>query len=56
MKLKVTRNVKFKTEDFCVGDQISVKLKGLGKYTATVQRINKEGVLFYLTILLLDVQ
>lgn len=46
MKLKVTRKVEFKTEDFCVGDQISVKLKGFGKFTATVQKITNEGVLF----------
>lgn len=46
MKLKVTRKVEFKTEDFCVGDQITVKLKGYGKYTATVQRITEKGVLF----------
>ena len=46
MKLKVTRKVEFKTEDFCVGDQISVKLKGFGKFTATVQKITDEGVLF----------
>lgn len=46
MKLKVRRKVEFKTEDFCVGDQISVKLKGFGKFTATVQKITDEGVLF----------
>ena len=46
MKLKVTRKVEFKTEDFCVGGQISVKLKGFGKFTATVQKITDEGVLF----------
>jgi hypothetical protein len=46
MKLKVTRKVQFKTNDFCVGDQISVKLKGFGKFTATVQKITSEGVLF----------
>ena len=46
MKLKVTRKVEFKTEDFCVGDQISVKLKGFGKFTATVQKITDEGALF----------
>ena len=46
MKLKVTRKVEFKTEDFCVGDQITVKLKGYGKYTATVQRVTDKGILF----------
>ena len=46
MKLKVTRKVEFKTEDICVGDQITVKLKGYGKYTATAQRVTADGVLF----------
>ena len=46
MKLKVARSVNFKTEDFCVGDQISVKLKGFGKFTATAQKVTSDGVLF----------
>lgn len=46
MKLKVTRKVEFKTEDFCVGDQISVKLKGFGEFTATAQKVTNGGVLF----------
>ena len=41
MKLKITRKVEFKTEDLCIGDQITVKLKGYGK-----QRITDKGVLF----------
>lgn len=44
--MKVTRKVQFKTNDICVGDQITVRLNGIGKFTATAQRVTDNGVLF----------
>ncbi len=44
--MKVTRKVQFKTNEICVGDQISVKLQGFGRFTATVQKVTDKGVLF----------
>lgn len=41
--MKVTRKMQFKTEDICVGDQITVKLAGLGKFTATVVKVTEQG-------------
>jgi len=44
--MKVTRKMQFKTNDICVGDQITVKLKGFRKFTATAQRVTEERVCF----------
>ena len=44
--IKVLRKQVTETKKLMVGDQISVKLKGFGKFTATVQKITDEGVLF----------
>lgn len=44
--MKVTRKVQFKTNDICVGDQITVRLNGFGKFTATAQRVTDNGILF----------
>ena len=44
--MKVTRKVQFKTNEICVGDQISVKLHGFGKFTATAQKVTDKGILF----------
>lgn len=44
--MKVTRKVTFKTNEICVGDQITVKLCGFGKFTATAQKVTDTGVLF----------
>ncbi len=45
--MKVTRKMQFKTNDIYVGDQITVKLKGFGKFTATAQKVTDKGVLFF---------
>lgn len=44
--MKVTRKVQFKTNEICVGDQISIKLHGFGRFTATAQKITDKGILF----------
>lgn len=44
--MKVTRKMEFKTKDIYVGDQITVKLKDFGKFTATAQKVTEDGVLF----------
>lgn len=44
--MKVTRKMQFKTEDICVGDQITVKLAGFGKFTATAVKVSEQGVKF----------
>lgn len=44
--MKVTRKVQFKTNEISVGDQISVKLHGFGKFTATAQKVTDKGILF----------
>ncbi len=46
--MKVLRNMKIKTsvKDMQIGDQITVPLKGFGVFTATVQKKDKNGVLF----------
>lgn len=44
--MKVTRKVTFKTNEICVGDQITVKLCGFGKFTATAQKVTDKGILF----------
>ena len=44
--MKVTRKVQFKTNEICVGDQITVRLSGFGKFTATAQKVTDKGILF----------
>ena len=44
--MKVARKVQFKTNEICVGDQITVRLSGFGKFTATAQRVTDKGILF----------
>lgn len=44
--MKVARKVQFKTNEICVGDQITVGLSGFGKFTATAQRVTEKGILF----------
>ena len=46
MSLAVRKTAEFKTDYFCVGDQLSVKLKGFGEFTATAHKITDNGVLF----------
>ena len=41
--MKVMRKVMMKTNEFCVGDQISVKVRGMGKFTATAHKIYDNG-------------
>lgn len=44
--MKVARTIQIKTDDLMVGDQITVKLKGFGKFTATAQKIEGDKILF----------
>ena len=44
--MKVTRKVTFKTREVCAGDQITIKLKGFGKFTATCGRVENGKALF----------
>lgn len=44
--MKVTRKVTFKTNEVCVGDQMTVKLCGFGKFTATAQKVTDKAGLF----------
>ena len=44
--MKVTRTIQIKTNDLMVGDKITVKLKGFGKFTATAQKIEGDKILF----------
>lgn len=44
--MKVTRRITFKTNEVCVGDQITVRLGGFGEFTATVQKVTDKGLLF----------
>ena len=44
--MKVTRKVTFKTNEVCVGDQITVRLSSFGKFTATAQKVTDKGILF----------
>lgn len=41
--MKVYRRIKMKVDNYAVGDQFTVKLKGFGKFTATVQKVNNDG-------------
>ena len=44
--MKVKRTVTMKVSHFGVGDQITVKLPGYGKFTATAHEITGKGTLF----------
>ncbi len=44
--MKIYRKMKFYTEKLQIGDQIKVNLKGFGKFTATVQKVQDDGYLF----------
>lgn len=44
--MNVTRKIQIATEDFVVGDTITVNVKGLGEFTATAQKITETGTLF----------
>lgn len=44
--MKVARTIQIKTDDLMAGDQITVKLKGFGKFTATAQKIEGDKILF----------
>ena len=46
--MKVMRNVVIKTNEFCVGDQINVKVRGMGKFTATVHKIFDNGEVLFM--------
>ena len=46
--MKVMRNVVIKTNEFCVGDQINVKVRGMGKFTATVHKILDNGEVLFM--------
>ena len=54
--MKVARKVQFKTNEICVGDQITVRLSGFGKFTATAQRVADKGILFLFTRLSLGIR
>ena len=44
--MKVIRKVSMEVEHFEIGDQIKIKLKGAGKFTATCHKITDKGALF----------
>lgn len=44
--MKVKRVVEMKVNSFEIGDQIKVKVKGLGSFSATAHRITEQGTLF----------
>jgi len=44
--MKVIRKVTMEVEHFEIGDQIKIKLKGAGKFTATCHKITNDGALF----------
>ena len=44
--MKVKRTVTMKASNFEIGDQITVKLYGYGKFTATAHEITDKGTLF----------
>lgn len=46
--MKAWRKVKMEIKNYEVGDQITVKLKNLGKFTATVQRVYADGTTLFL--------
>lgn len=44
--MKVIRKVTMKSDHYEVGDQIKIKLKGVGKFTVTCHKITDKGALF----------
>ena len=46
--MKVYRQVKMSVEHFEIGDSINIKLKGIGKFEATVQKVYEDGHLYIL--------
>lgn len=42
--MKVMRRMQIKTENFCVGDQISMKLEDFGKFSATVEIVKSDRI------------
>lgn len=46
--MKAWRKVKMEIKNYEVGDQITVKLKDLGKFTATAQRVYEDGTTLFL--------
>lgn len=46
--MKALRKVKMEIKNYEVGDQITVKLKDLGKFTATAQRVYDDGATLFL--------
>ena len=46
--MKAWRKVKMEIKNYEVGDQITVKLKDLGKFTATAQRVYADGKTLFL--------
>lgn len=46
--MKAWRKVKMEIKNYEVGDQITVKLKDLGKFTATAQRVYADGTTLFL--------
>lgn len=46
--MKVKRFVTMKVNNFEIGDQITVKLKNLGEYTATAQKVYEDGKTLFL--------
>lgn len=46
--MKAWRKVKMEIKNYEVGDQITVKLKNFGKFTATAQRVYEDGTTLFL--------
>lgn len=46
--MKVMRKMMIKTNEFCIGDQIKVKVRGMGTFTATVQKIFDDGEVMFM--------
>ena len=46
--MKAWRKVKMEIKNYEIGDQITVKLKDLGKFTATAQRVYENGKTLFL--------
>lgn len=45
--MKVMRKMMIKTNEFCIGDQIKVKVRGMGTFTATVHKILDNGEVLF---------
>lgn len=41
--MKVKRRIKIRTNQYAIGDQMTIKLSGIGKFTATVQKVYNDG-------------